>query len=649
MVEFAQSSKIAGTTVKTAPLAASTLSPIATTPKSSTLTPMTVAKSSKLGGLPSMLGTGVKLGIKSEKEEVPNEFNELRKDLVRVFIEAKSTEKLLASNLSSLNQAAKQGDESAKDIVSYINDTKKDKILEKFLDKKTLSTEEAQSLITSIEGFSKAVSASDRDLNVSLSDLTQNYKELITDKRLDKAHRKDLLDEMVSFLEQSEVQSDSLVKLQELSKDQLALEGEKLSNLAESINTLSTDVVGRDIKTTLNTMSQSLDTSVLQQEELQEVMGKEVKSLKKSLKESLISAPGRFSGKGGQLLSGGLSAAFSMLGLDVLNMMGVPDLIGGGGFRLPRRREKAPKTTKGPRRRGRGLLGMLGLGGAAVAGGVFGGDRDGGYVPDVGDVPIPDRGTKPTKPPKAGGGFFRRLGRGVGRLGRGAGRLVGGAGRLAMGAGGLISSAATAVAPMALPALAVAGAGAAGYGIGTAINKLIDYAGGEEGFIAGKLYSIFGKDPAESPVVKEAYAKYATTLRRVMSPEAFNKFGSVLLAHDTTVHHLRAVGLLAGRPGSYKLPEEIVPGTAFIDQKNLTMPESKIPEGFDIIDKGAPIIYPPKTERDTRREAPPTVIQAPQVIPIPIPTGGGQGGGTITRKMAIDDYGIAFANSLLFD
>jgi hypothetical protein len=583
--------------------------------------------------------------------EAREEIVHLRKDLIRTFIEAQNTEKLLLQNTSSLKKAASAGDESATAVLEYLKDTKKTQSTQKMLEEKTLSTREATHLIKSLEKFTSALSTMDLDMKVSIPKLVEDYTSLLQ-KEIDPSYKSTLLKSLTKFLETSEVQSESLTKLTQLSAEGYALEGNQLTEVNKLLGTLSEDVIGREVKTSLNDISESLDTSVLQQEELQEVLDTEVKSLGKSLKDSFTSLPGMFS-KGQGLLSGGLHTLFASTGLDILNMIGAPELLAGGGifrgargavggvrrggravrerFRRPGREEAAPlealrvPTTPGrglrrprrgaPRRRGRrgrgGIGGILGtvatagaglLGAGVLTGGITGEGVEDYYPeeeylsPDIG-IPerrerVPRRKAKAPRTRRAGRGIFKKLGKkSITKIG---GKTLGKSLLKKLPGIGLLAGAGFGISRLMqgdiLGALGEVGSGAASIvpGLGTALSTAIDVG---------------------------------------------------LAARDIK------------KEGEAELKEPTIP----IDEAALeaSLVESGIPPMTpDIhikpqITRQQVVAGPPTREIPVAQPVAP-LSPPPQIIQIPVPVAEKQGG-VANRKMVIDDYGIALTNSLLFE
>ncbi len=126
-------------------------------------------------------------------------------------------------------------------------------------------------------------------------------------------------------------------------------------------------------------------------------------------------------------------------------------------------------------------------------------------------------------------GLTGRFGSKVGGLAKSAGSLakigVSGLGTLASGAGSTIASVGSSLAPYALPALAVAGAGAAGYAAGTLINSGINY--GMEKLTGGKNKSlgdwIYDKTHDDPKV--EANNRMKEIVKPKMSKTAFELVG----------------------------------------------------------------------------------------------------------------------------
>jgi hypothetical protein len=351
----------------------------------------------------------------AQEETFLQEVEGLREDLEKVFIESKNTESLMQGNIKTLEASVSTGNKSAEAVLSYLkNSENRADTIDKFLSRKSITREEAGDLINELEGFSSAVSDLDINVDVSLSQLVTTYKELVADTRLSKDHRKELLTSVTNFIDNSDIQSESLEELKKVNITQTSLEGAELSKIVSLLDSLNNDVDGT-INRSLKDMSSSLDQSVLNQDELAETLDQEVESLGKTLKQGFVEKATSFSqGTGGQMASGAMSLAFNALGLDYLNMMGVPEMLGG---RLP---------------------GMFGGGGGrrggilSTVGGMFGRGRRGGR-----------RGGGTARGGRGGllsraGGMLTGGRRGRGGLLRKAGGLVGGRSRGVLGAlGGL--------------------------------------------------------------------------------------------------------------------------------------------------------------------------------------------------------------------
>jgi len=618
---------------------------------------------SKLWGTASQVKNLIK-STSAAEGEANEEIIHLRKDLIRTFIEAQNTEKLLLQNTSSLKKAASSGDESATAVLEYLKDTKKTKSTQKMLEEKTLSTREATHLIKSLEKFTSALSTMDLDMKVSIPKLVEDYTSLLH-KEIDPTYRSTLLKSLTKFLETSEVQSDSLTKLTQLSQEGYALEGNQLTEVSKLLSTLSNDVIGREVNTSLSNISESLDTSVLQQEELKEVLDTEVKSLGKSLKDSFTSLPGMFSRSQG-LISGGLHALFASTGLDVLNMVGAPELLSGGGmfrgakraaggirrgggavrdrFRRSGRREgeaplealRAPTTpgrgirrprrgpSRPPRRRGRrGVGGILGtvatagaglLGARALTGGITGAGVDDYYPEDYypeeeylpPDTGLPEKKAKPPrKKPKVP--KVRKTGKGVvKRAGKGILKKFGSKGIAKTGGKALGKSLLKKVPGIGLLA-----------GIGFGASRLM------QGDVLGALGEV-GSGAA-----------------------------SIVPGLGTALSTAIDVGLMARdikKEGEVDMEESTVP----IDEAALeaSLAESSVPPMTPNIDIKPQITRQQVVAGPVTKEIPvaqPVVAPSPpQIIQIPVPVAEKQGG-AVNRKMVIDDFGIAITNSLLFD
>lgn len=424
----------------------------------------------------------------------------LRKDLLKVMLEAQNTEKLLLKNMQELKRAASAGDESASAIIKYLEDTERSDISQKMRSGQELSTSESAHLVQSLETFASAMSNIDLDMKVAIPDLLKDYTEQL-EKVEDPVYKKKLLSSLIKFLEESGIQSTALQDLIKINNEGIELEGKHLTKVSGLLNHLADDVIGREVITPVKNMAKSLDTSVLDQKELQDTFDKESKVFGKSLKDILLNSPGMLS-KGKGLLEGGMHTLFSSMGLDVLNMMGAPELLAGGGlFKGAKDAFKGAKQTAGDvLERGRGIRDKLSPEAAEERR-----EAKRKKQEERRDRKERKEERKETKKERQ---RTRRESRRTKRTG--ARSLAGGArtgGRLLAGGARTAMAGASALASLAGPALGVAAAGAIGYGIGTLLNKGIDKLFGEKGGLGKKLSDVIHGSE------KEAFDKQSKNMK----------------------------------------------------------------------------------------------------------------------------------------
>jgi len=214
---------------------------------------------------------------------------------------------------------------------------------------------------------------------------------------------------------------------------------------------------------------------------------------------------------------------------------------------------------------------------------------------------------------------------GYGGLKLGGGLLgKGGLGKIAGG----IGSAAGAIAPYALPALGVAGAGVGGYAIGTGIDKLITkFSGGKT--LGESVYDLFHRK--ENKPTGDI-AKLSKVLQTKMSPEAWDLYGKDLVDQTATPSQLLKQGKLVESGGKWKLPEEAVESPGNASPKSAVSPTGEV------------VTAPKKPPVTT--EPPPAPTRSPEKVPM---TGGSprsiEGRSIRSFPVLVDDLGLIIANS----
>lgn len=360
----------------------------------------------------------------------------------------------IVNSNSTLFESIAEKDEEVAEALQIIADPELKAIQQKILDREAITEKQALFLTQSMDKATRALSETDAELNVSLQTLADNSKQQLLNENIDKDDRRAMLTNMVEFLKGQGVQSTAFARIEALQEEGINFEdgaAQDFIRLQDTLDLLAEDAQGKELVTTMKDLNKDFSESVLLQEEFQEMMGEEF-SDGNTFREKLLKNASAFS-IGAADKGGIITAVLSMFpgGAELAPL--ISDKIGGA-------------------------LSFVGGTAATVLGTKF---ALGGLKGKVPSIPGPGglRG--------AGGGLLGR----VGGLGRGLGGKALGLGRGALRVAG--------------PAGLVAGAGLAGFKVGSMIQEKY---GEEIGSAIDSVLGFFGAGPkAVDEEAEDAFEK----------------------------------------------------------------------------------------------------------------------------------------------
>jgi len=614
------------------------------------------------------------LGVSPYSGEVLEKYHKM---LVDVVIQTRQTASILSANEERLKRLAIQGDTQAQQILKLTERIREvNSTFEKILEREKVSKEEAEELVTVLEQFTGALEGFDKTLEVNLSDLLNQYKELLRDERIAEETRKEIVEEVKRLVEETKLTTDSAKAIVTATSDEF-------ERVALALEDLAQDVTQEKIYASLRELNRKFDTSVLENRELRELLESQVEETK-SFKEAFLEHPELFSvgrevgrglltyagtrlfgplggvvgalfgekalelgwrvlrrvilrGRGGALAPGFLGAGGGVLGEALPSMTTVPVGGAGGGGVIGRvlgsiiSIPKAIATTVGR---------VLGVGGGA--GGVVG-----GMLRKVSALPR-TVASAVSRVLGVGGGMISRVFSALG------GAVLGGMARVFSSLIGAPFRALGAV--LRLPG---------GAGTGGEVSLLSRMFGGG----ASLLSKVFGGGVSVFPRILGGLGRFARFipgagllvggllgafdfLKGVLSPEEVTGGATGILprigAGLSSLLSGLTLGLISPQ-AIYGAVERVFGGGGGLRTETVSVPQTL----------GRPVI----TERTSPATAAPAPVPAPATMPYPPPSTtipqqaiAQPVQGRVTpfapaqpgRKFTIDDYGIAFANMLLF-
>lgn len=237
------------------------------------------------------------------KRGVPEE-EMFHKDLVKITTQMKMTTGLIQNNIGVLKELAKEDANVATLLEDALDNSKRKDIGQKILSRQDISQSEAKYLTESLERMTGTLAGIGASLEVDLGESTANFQTLLNDNRIDIQQRRKILEETRSFLGEKGVESPALEELKDVTIDNLNFTKEETESLNTILDKLVHDTTDTKIHTTLNDLNKSMDSAVLTQEELKEVMEKQTAE-GKAFREVFEDLPGMFTRgrKGGVILS----------------------------------------------------------------------------------------------------------------------------------------------------------------------------------------------------------------------------------------------------------------------------------------------------------------------------------------------------------
>jgi len=255
-----------------------------------------------------------------------NKFETLHNDLVGAISQVKITESALESNREQLQRMALEGNESAEGLLEHLSNLERVDLYEKILDRQKLNSDEAALILNSLRNVANNIGEVEKELNVGLPDILSNFKNIISDQRVSEKSRREMLSDIQEYVKGLELSGDKVDQFLDVNVENFELNQENLSFVEDVFNEIKDDdIESAKLRFSLEEISNSLDRSVLDREELEGLLTREEggetfeeKFLKNA---SLISA--------GKQISGGFgSALLGAVGLGALNQFGVGDMLG---------------------------------------------------------------------------------------------------------------------------------------------------------------------------------------------------------------------------------------------------------------------------------------------------------------------------------
>lgn len=265
--------------------------------------------------MPELMNTKKLVGkVKSFfKRGVPEE-EMFHKDLVKISTQMRLTQNLIQNNEGVLQELAKDDANVASLIETALGDSEREAIGEKILSREDISIREAKHLTDSLDKVTESMSNLGVNLEVNVGDLVGDFQGLLNDNRVDITQRRKILTETKDFLEEKGIESSALEDLVALSKQNLNFTEKERDSVNKVLSQIVQDTTNVKIHSTLNDLNRSMDSAVLTQDELKEVMEKQT-SEGKAFREVFEDLPSMFSkGAVGGVVSSALDLAVPGLG-----------------------------------------------------------------------------------------------------------------------------------------------------------------------------------------------------------------------------------------------------------------------------------------------------------------------------------------------
>lgn len=304
----------------------------------------------------------------------------VHEELARISAQYRSMQDILKRNADLLSEASKTN-KGLEKALSTQGSTSIGTTLEKILDREKISSKEASELIKDLRQLTGNLAHSGLSLNTNPSAMLKNFQSVISDERVGVGTKRGVLSDTMRLLEtsnrrtevtpeeaqkygplasvlqaqlnrQTAVFEKEFKELKEINIKEMNFTKEETAVLNKHLSVIADPTYYRDMKATLEELEESMESSVLTNQKLEEVLSKQVGG--SSLEAFFKAHPGLVSsGKG---LGGGLAELGS-------EMAGI-----GTVFRLLKNLGPVLGSILAPLAPFIGLVGGVGLAGTAIYG-----------------------------------------------------------------------------------------------------------------------------------------------------------------------------------------------------------------------------------------------------------------------------------------
>lgn len=277
--------------------------------------------------------TSLKDRISGSVTRATPEVERFHQDLVKISSQLSSTEMIINNNMQELTEISKTDDKTAaalSTIVSSLEDRRA--IEQKILRREAITNKEAAQLVKAFETVTNELDNLGAELDINLGSVVKNLKSQVTDSRIDRESRRDILRDVITVAEERDVDSESLKDLKTIMSQNLNFSDEQNEVLKDILDSLAEDpaLEAKRIKT-LSELNDAFDSATLTQGELKDVLEQSTKD-GDTFRDKFLKNAAIFS-RGQELKAGLASFAFGALGLGGLDQaLGISGIVSGLGF-----------------------------------------------------------------------------------------------------------------------------------------------------------------------------------------------------------------------------------------------------------------------------------------------------------------------------
>lgn len=210
------------------------------------------------------------VGQSTEEKEAQRQ---TRRQLSKITNQLDLTRTIITNNSQTIMELAK-GDSRLSTLLKDISDPKALAIQQKIVKGQEVNTKEAAEVISNLEKVTGALESVGVALEVDLDQVVGKFSNLILDSEQDLESRRALVTELTDLTTKQQVDSAAIPELKKLMEQQINFTAKETQQVTALLNQLKTDTTNKKIVGTLREMQQQNETLILTQEELNSTLAR---------------------------------------------------------------------------------------------------------------------------------------------------------------------------------------------------------------------------------------------------------------------------------------------------------------------------------------------------------------------------------------